>query len=121
VPVDGLVVAGHSFIDQATITGESMPVEKIPGKIIEAVEQAEHSRAPVQRTADRLAGHLVYLALICAAFTFLITHNARSTISVVIVAGACGIAADKGRSCRASTVSSARRPPQPCCESPACW
>src|ERR1700733_15266690 len=84
VPVDGLVVAGHSFIDQATITGESMPVEKIPGanvyagtvnqsgvleietvtvgrdtafgKIIEAVEQAEHSRAPVQRTADRLAG-----------------------------------------------------------------
>jgi Cd2+/Zn2+-exporting ATPase/Cu+-exporting ATPase len=121
VPVDGLVVAGHSFIDQATITGESMPVEKIPGanvyagtvnqsgvleietvtvgrdtafgKIIEAVEQAEHSRAPVQRTADRLAGYLVYFALICAAFTFLITHNARSTISVVIVAGACGIAA----------------------------
>ncbi|MGO4879632.1 MAG: heavy metal translocating P-type ATPase [Bryobacteraceae bacterium] len=121
VPVDGVVVGGHSFIDQATITGESMPVEKVPdarvyagtvnqsgvleirtetvgsdtayGKIIEAVEQAEHSRAPVQKTADRLAGYLVYFALICAAFTFLITHNARSTISVVIVAGACGIAA----------------------------
>ena len=96
VPVDGVVVGGHSFIDQATITGESMPVEKIPGarvyagtvnqsgvleirtetvgsdtafgKIIEAVEQAEHSRAPVQKTADRLAGYLVYFALICAAF-----------------------------------------------------
>jgi heavy metal translocating P-type ATPase len=121
VPVDGIVVGGHSFIDQATITGESMPVEKIPGarvyagtvnqsgvleiqtetvgrdtafgKIIEAVEQAERSRAPVQRTADRLAGYLVYFALTCALFTFILTHNARSTISVVIVAGACGIAA----------------------------
>ena len=121
VPVDGVVVGGHSFIDQATITGESMPVEKIPGtrvyagtvnqsgvleiqtetvggdtafgKIIEAVEQAERSRAPVQKTADRLAGYLVYFDLTCAAFTFILTHNARSTISVVIVAGACGIAA----------------------------
>ncbi len=121
VPVDGAVVRGHSFLDQAAITGESMPVEKIPGaqvyagtvnqsgvlevrtetvgrdtafgKIIEAVEQAEHSRAPVQKTADRLAGYLVYFALACAFLTFLLTHNARSTISVVIVAGACGIAA----------------------------
>jgi P-type Cu+ transporter len=63
------------------------------GKIIEAVEQAERSRAPIQRTADRLAGYLVYFALTCALFTFILTHNARSTISVVIVAGACGIAA----------------------------
>src|SRR5579863_2056987 len=121
VPVDGLVVSGHSFIDQAAITGESMPVEKAPGarvyagtvnqsgvleiqtktvgrdtafgKIIEAVEQAERSRAPVQKTADRLAGYLVYFALACALLTFIVTHSARSTISVVIVAGACGIAA----------------------------
>ena len=121
VPVDGVVTSGHSFIDQAAVTGESMPVEKIPGarvyagtvnqsgvleiqtetvgrdtafgKIIEAVEQAERSRAPVQRTADRLAGYLVYFALACALLTFIVTHNARSTISVVIVAGACGIAA----------------------------
>ena len=121
VPVDGIVVGGHSFIDQATITGESMPVEKVPGahvfagtvnqsgileiktetvgretafgRIIVAVEQAERSRAPVQRTADRLAGYLVYFALACALFTFILTHNARSTISVIIVAGACGIAA----------------------------
>jgi P-type Cu+ transporter len=114
-------VAGHSFVDQSTITGESMPVEKIPGaqvyagtinhsgvlelqtekvgrdtafgRIIEAVEHAERSRAPIQRTADRLAGYLVYFALACAIATFLITHNAKSTISVIVVAGACGIAA----------------------------
>jgi len=121
IPVDGGVVGGHSFVDQATITGESMPVEKVPGtcvfagtinqsgvleisvekvgrdtafgRIIDAVERAERSRAPIQRTADRLAGYLVYFALGCAALTYLITHNARSTISVIVVAGACGIAA----------------------------
>jgi len=113
VPVDGVVVGGQSFIDQATITGESMPMEKTPGahvyagtvnqsgvlevqtetvggdtafgKIVEAVEQAERSRAPVQKTADRLAGYLVYFALTCAAFTFILTHNARSTITTEIV------------------------------------
>jgi heavy metal translocating P-type ATPase len=121
IPVDGVVAGGHSFVDQATITGESMPAEKSKGssvyagtinqsgaleihvdrmgrdttfgKIIDAVERAEKSRAPIQGIADRLAGYLVYFALGAAALTFLITHNVRSTISVVIVAGACGIAA----------------------------
>jgi heavy metal translocating P-type ATPase len=121
IPVDGVVAGGHSFVDQATITGESMPAEKSKGasvyagtinqsgaleirvdrmgrdttfgKIIDAVERAEKSRAPIQGIADRLAGYLVYFALGAAAFTFLITNNMRSTISVVIVAGACGIAA----------------------------
>ena len=121
IPVDGVVAGGHSFVDQATITGESMPAEKSKGtsvyagtinqsgaleirvdrmgrdttfgKIIDAVERAEKSRAPIQGIADRLAGYLVYFALGAAALTFLVTHNVRSTISVVIVAGACGIAA----------------------------
>jgi heavy metal translocating P-type ATPase len=121
IPVDGSVSAGRSFVDQAAITGEAMPVEKVSGdtvyagtvnqsgalevraaklgrdttfgKIVEAVEHAEKSRAPIQKTADRLAGYLVYFALGAAILTFLITHNVRSTISVIIVAGACGIAA----------------------------
>jgi heavy metal translocating P-type ATPase len=121
IPVDGLVAGGHSFVDQATITGESMPVEKTKGsavyagtinqsgalelgvdrmgrdttfgKIIDAVERAEKSRAPIQGIADRLAGYLVYFALGAAVLTFIVTHNVRSTISVIIVAGACGIAA----------------------------
>lgn len=121
IPVDGVVLSGSSFVEQAAITGEAMPVEKAKGdavyagtinqsgaleidaqklgrdttfgKIIEAVEHAEKSRAPIQKTADRLAGYLVYFALGAAILTFIITHNIRSTISVVIVAGACGIAA----------------------------
>src|SRR6202043_2591805 len=63
------------------------------GKIIEEVERAERSRAPIQKTADRLAGYLVYFALGSAVLTFIVTHNIRSTIAVIIVAGACGIAA----------------------------
>jgi heavy metal translocating P-type ATPase len=121
ISVDGVVVSGNSFVDQAAITGESLAVEKLPGagvyagtinqsgameirverlgrdttfgKIIEEVERAERSRAPIQKTADRLAGYLVYFALASAVLTFIITHNIRSTISVIIVAGACGIAA----------------------------
>ncbi len=121
IPVDGVVLSGRSFIEQAAITGEPMPIEKMQGdvvyagtinqsgalevsaeklgrdttfgRIIEAVERAEKSRAPIQKTADRLAGYLVYFALGAAILTFLISHNIRSTISVIIVAGACGIAA----------------------------
>jgi heavy metal translocating P-type ATPase len=121
IAVDGKVRGGHSFVDQASITGESRPVEKSPGavvyagtinqsgaleilaersgrdtsfgKIVDAVERAERSRAPVQKAADRYAGYLVYFALGCAALTFALTRDARSTISVIIVAGACGIAA----------------------------
>ena len=121
IPVDGTVLGGRSFVEQAAITGEAMPIEKAPGdavyagtinqsgaleidaqklgrdttfgRIIEAVERAEKSRAPIQKTADRLAGYLVYFALAAAVLTFIVTHNVRSTISVVIVAGACGIAA----------------------------
>ena len=63
------------------------------GRIIELVERAERSRAPIEKIADRLAGYLVYFALACAALTFWITRDARSTISVIVVAGACGIAA----------------------------
>src|SRR5436309_216092 len=90
-------IGSLSVIGQAGITGESMPVEKTAGatvyagslnqsgvleirterigrdtsygKIIEAVEQAERSRAPVQRLADQLAGYLVYFALGAALLT----------------------------------------------------
>ena len=121
IPVDGSVIAGHSFVDQAMISGEALPVEKSSGamvfagtvnqtgvleirtigvgkdtayaRIIETVERAEATRAPIQKTADRLAGYLVYFAIGAAVLTFLVTRNPRATISVIIVAGACGIAA----------------------------
>ncbi|NNG37117.1 cadmium-translocating P-type ATPase [Nakamurella sp. DB0629] len=121
IPVDGVVVAGQSTADQSRITGESLPVditvgsevfagsinqvgaveiraERVGadssyGRIVEAVRQAQSSEPPVQRLADRLAAYLVYLALTGAVVTFLTTRDWTATISVVVVAGACGIAA----------------------------
>lgn len=121
VPVDGTVTAGSSSVDQSRITGESMPrdvtagdavfagsvnhsgalemrvdrigAESSYGQIIRAVERAQASRAPVQRLADRFAGWLVYFAPAAALVTLLVTKDLRSALSVVIVAGACGIAA----------------------------
>ena len=91
IPVDGTVTKGSSYVNQSSITGESLPIEKTEqskvfagtinkngvlevsvervgrdttfGKIIQVVEQAEKSKAPVQLIADRLAAGLVYFAL----------------------------------------------------------
>ena len=120
VPVDGVVRTGRADVDQSRITGEALPVQVGPGdrvpagsitrgalelevervgeessygRIVAAVCHAQSSRAPVQRLADRLAARIVYLALAAALVTFLVTRDVRATISVIIVAGACGVAA----------------------------
>ena len=121
IPVDGIVVKGSSYVDESSITGESLPVEKFDGhwvyagtinqsgvlninaatvgkntafgKIVDAIEKAEKSKAPIHRVADKLAAWLVYFALAGAAITFLYSHNIVSAISALVVAGACGVAA----------------------------
>nr|WP_232241943.1 cation-translocating P-type ATPase [Corynebacterium ulcerans] len=121
IPVDGIVISGQSSADQSRITGEPLPVditvgdnvfagsinqvgvveiraqrvgtESSYGRIIAAVEQAQSTEPPAQRLADKLAAWLVYLALSSAVITYLITHDLKATIAVVVVAGACGIAA----------------------------
>ncbi|MBE0538091.1 MAG: cation-translocating P-type ATPase [Ignavibacterium sp.] len=121
IPVDGEVIKGNSCVDQSSISGESLPIEKMEGfsvyagtinqtgflevkptkigkdttfgKIIEIIEKAEKSKAPIQKTADKLAARLVYFAFAGAALTFLFTRDIQSTISALIVAGACGVAA----------------------------
>ena len=120
VPVDGVVRTGRADVDQSRITGEALPIQVGPGdrvpagsitrgalelevervgedssygRIVAAVRHAQSSRAPVQRLADRLAARIVYLALAAALITFLTTRDVRATISVIIVAGACGVAA----------------------------
>ena len=137
IPVDGLVVKGASFVDQSSITGESLPIEKIEqsnvyagtinkngvlevrvdrvgrdttfGRIIQVVEQAEKSKAPVERIADRLSAGLVYFAFGAAVLTFIVTRNLTATIAVIIVAGACGVAAGTPLAILAGIGSAARR------------
>jgi Cu+-exporting ATPase len=121
IPVDGTVVLGRSTADQSRITGESMPIELAVGssvyagsinalgaleiaaervgtessygQIVEAVREAQSAPAPVQRLADRLSSYIVYIALAGAALTWLLSRDLTATISVVVVAGACGVAA----------------------------
>jgi heavy metal translocating P-type ATPase len=137
IPVDGTVIKGGGYVDQSSITGESLPIEKAVhskvfagtinkngvlevsvervgrdttfGKIIQVVEQAEKSQAPVQRIADRLAAGLVYFALGAAVVTFMVTRNLTATIAVIIVAGACGVAAGTPLAILASIGGAARR------------
>jgi Cu2+-exporting ATPase len=100
VPTDGEVVEGESEIDESMVTGESMPVEKAPGstvvgatvntvgalrvratkvgadtalaQIVALVQEAQNSKAPGQRLADRAAFWLVLVALIGGALTFVV-------------------------------------------------
>lgn len=99
IPVDGSVVEGNTWIDESTISGEPLPIEKnagqkvwagtlnqkgsikilaeqigsetILGRIIKTVDEAQNSKAPVQKLADKVAGIFVPTVLIIAAITFL--------------------------------------------------
>jgi heavy metal translocating P-type ATPase len=120
IPVDGIIVAGQASVNQAPITGESMPVEKDVGdevftgtinelgliqvkttkigtdttlaRIIELVEEAQSSKAPIQKVADRFATYFVPLVLAVASLTFVVTRNIMSSIAVVVVACPCAVA-----------------------------
>ncbi|HEX6820347.1 MAG TPA: heavy metal translocating P-type ATPase [Ktedonobacterales bacterium] len=99
IPTDGVVTVGDSAVDEAMLTGESLPVEKAPGDdviggtinstgmlrmratkvgadtmlagIIRMVEQAQGSKAPIQQLADRISGVFVPTVLVLAALTFI--------------------------------------------------
>ena len=129
VPVDGVVLEGRSSIDESMITGESIPVEKLPGskvigatinstgsfimraervgsetllaRIVQLVGQAQRSRAPIQRLADRVAAWFVPAVVAVAAITFVawfvfgpqprLAHAIVNAVAVLIIACPCAL------------------------------
>jgi Cu+-exporting ATPase len=129
VPVDGAVVEGASFVDEAMITGEPIPVEKTPGsratggtvngtgafvmkaervgadtllaRIVQMVSQAQRSRAPIQRLADRVSAIFVPTVMAVAAVTFAVwaligpqpklAYALVNAVAVLIIACPCAL------------------------------
>ncbi|MEO8162435.1 MAG: copper-translocating P-type ATPase [Ilumatobacteraceae bacterium] len=113
VPVDGVVEDGESDVDESMVTGESLPVHKAPGiavigatintngslriqatkvgadtalaQIVRLVQDAQNSKAPGQRLADRAAFWLVFVALIGGVLTFAVWLVAGSSASVALL------------------------------------
>ncbi len=127
IPVDGIIVSGYSTVDESMITGESIPVEKKKGdnaigatinktgsftfkatkvgsetalaQIIQLVEQAQGSKAPIQRLADKISAYFVPAVLGIAVITFLMWYiltgilslAITSFVAVVIIACPCAM------------------------------
>ena len=129
VPVDGTVVGGGGAVDESMVTGEPMPVDKHPGdrvvagtlnrtgsltvradrvgrdtllaRIVGMVAAAQRSRAPIQRTADRVAGTFVPAVLAAALLAFAawgiwgpeprLAHGLVAAVSVLIIACPCAL------------------------------
>ena len=129
IPVDGVLVEGRTAIDESMITGESMPVEKSPesnvigatingngsfvmraervgsetllARIVQLVGQAQRSRAPIQRLADRVAEWFVPVVVAIAVITFFawfvlgpqprLAHALVNAVAVLIIACPCAL------------------------------
>jgi heavy metal translocating P-type ATPase len=119
IPIDGVVLSGNAAVNQAPITGESMPVDKMFGsevfagtinevgvleinatrvshettvdRMIKLVEDAQSKKAPIQRIADRYSQWFVPITLSVAAIVYLATSNLVSAISVLVIACPCSL------------------------------
>ncbi len=137
IPIDGEVISGQATVNQAAITGESMPVEAGAGsrvfaatvatlgslrvrvaqvgadttfgRVIAMVEEAEAHRAPVQRIADRFAAYFLPVVITIALLTLLVSHNPLATASVLVVACSCSFALATPIAMLASIGAAARR------------
>ncbi len=129
VPTDGALLEGQSAVDESMVTGESIPVEKAPGdrvtggtingtgtflmraervgsdtllsQIVRLVGEAQRTRAPIQRLADRVAAYFVPSVILAAVITFIVwaligpqprlSHALVNAVAVLIIACPCAL------------------------------
>ena len=137
IPVDGVVEAGASAVNQAPVTGESMPVEKSKGhtvyagtlnedgrleiltaragedttlaRIVHLVEEAQESRAPVQGVADRFTVWFFPIVLLLAVAGYLVSGEMKIAVAILLVACPCAFAIATPSAVAAGIANMARR------------
>lgn len=129
IPFDGIIISGSSYVDESMITGEPVPIEKVTGKnvyagtinqkgsfrftaekigsetflaqIIKMVEQAQGSKAPVQKLVDKIAGIFVPIVIGISILTFIswmilgnenaFTYALMNAVTVLVIACPCAL------------------------------
>jgi Zn2+/Cd2+-exporting ATPase len=137
IPVDGLVKTGRASVNQASITGESMPVERgvgeqvfggtiielgsldvevtavgdesTYGKIIKMVEEAEEHKAPIERTADRYAKYFTPIILALGVVVYMWTGSLLRVAALWVIACPCSLTLATPMAVVASIGNSARK------------
>lgn len=119
IPVDGMVIKGHASVNQAPITGESIPVEKEAGsyvftgtivelgfleievtkvgedttltRIIKLIKEGQENRAPIEKMADRYARWFAPTILAIAILVYIMTRNVIVAVSILVIACPCAL------------------------------
>lgn len=119
IPVDGIIIDGETSVNQAALTGESMPVDKHPGdevssgtvnqfgaflmkaskvgedssiqRMIRLVQSADAGKAKIVSLADRWATWIVVTAMTAAVITFIITHEILRSVTILVVFCPCAL------------------------------
>ncbi|BCS51927.1 cation-translocating P-type ATPase [Geobacter sp. SVR] len=137
IPVDGIITVGSATVNQAPITGESMPVEKLKGhevfagtlnesgrleirttkigadttlaRIVHLVEEAQESKAPIQGIADRFTVWFLPTVLILAGIGYLTSGEVKIAVAILLVACPCAFAIATPSAVAAGIANMARR------------
>ena len=137
IPVDGEVIDGDAIVDQAAITGETLPTsvnvgvhvhagsvvvrgriavrasavgaQTVIGRVIARVEEAQRDRAPIQTVGDNFSRRFVPASFLLSAITFMVTRDVRRAMTMLLVACPCAVGLASPTAISAAIGNGARR------------